>query len=107
MGAMENKGLNIFNSKFVPADPATATDDDLNRVELIIAHEYFHNYRVTGLPVVTGSTNIKRRVAVFRDQCFSIYDGTVKRAEDVAMLRAIQFPEDASPTAHPIRPVLC
>ena len=105
MGAMENMGLNIFNSKFVLADRATATDDDLNRVGPIIAHEYFHNW--SGNRVTCGSVpvNIKRGLTVFRDQCFSadMHDETVKRAEDVAMLRAIQFPED-SPTVHPIRP---
>ena len=107
MGAMENKGLNIFNSKFVLADPATATDDDLNRVESIIAHEYFHNW--SGNRVTCRDwfqLTLKEGLTVFRDQCFSadMHDETVKRAEDVAMLRAIQFPEDASPTAHPIRP---
>ena len=107
MGAMENKGLNIFNSKFVLADPATATDDDLNRVESIIAHEYFHNW--SGNRVTCRDwfqLTLKEGLTVFRDQCFSadMHDETVKRAEDVKMLRAIQFPEDASPTAHPIRP---
>ena len=107
MGAMENKGLNIFNSKFVLADPATATDDDLGRVESIIAHEYFHNW--SGNRVTCRDwfqLTLKEGLTVFRDQCFSadMHDDTVKRAEDVAMLRAIQFPEDASPTAHPIRP---
>ena len=107
MGAMENKGLNIFNSKFVLADPATATDDDLNRVESIIAHEYFHNW--SGNRVTCRDwfqLTLKEGLTVFRDQCFSadMHDETVKRAEDVAVLRAIQFPEDASPTAHPIRP---
>ena len=107
MGAMENKGLNIFNSKFVLADPATATDDDLGRVESIIAHEYFHNW--SGNRVTCRDwfqLTLKEGLTVFRDQCFSadMHDETVKRAEDVAMLRAIQFPEDASPTAHPIRP---
>ena len=107
MGAMENKGLNIFNSKFVLADPATATDDDLGRVESIIAHEYFHNW--SGNRVTCRDwfqLTLKEGLTVFRDQCFSadMHDATVKRAEDVATLRAIQFPEDASPTAHPIRP---
>ena len=107
MGAMENKGLNIFNSKFVLASLTTATDDDLNRVESIIAHEYFHNW--SGNRVTCRDwfqLTLKEGLTVFRDQCFSadMHDETVKRAEDVAMLRAIQFPEDASPTAHPIRP---
>ncbi len=107
MGAMENKGLNIFNSKFVLADPATATDDDLDRVEAIIAHEYFHNW--TGNRVTCRDwfqLTLKEGLTVYRDQCFSadMHDAGVKRASDVATLRAIQFPEDASPTAHPIRP---
>jgi len=107
MGAMENKGLNIFNSKFVLADALTATDDDLMRVEAIIAHEYFHNW--TGNRVTCRDwfqLTLKEGLTVFRDQCFTadMHDAAVKRAEDVATLRAIQFTEDASPTAHPIRP---
>ena len=107
MGAMENKGLNIFNSKFVLADAHTATDDDLARVESIIAHEYFHNW--TGNRVTCRDwfqLTLKEGLTVFRDQCFSadMHDAGVKRAEDVKMLRTIQFSEDASPTAHPIRP---
>jgi len=107
MGAMENKGLNIFNSKFVLADSHTATDEDLNRVEAIIAHEYFHNW--TGNRVTCRDwfqLTLKEGLTVFRDQCFSadMHDAAVKRADDVATLRAIQFAEDASPTAHPIRP---
>ena len=107
MGAMENKGLNIFNSKFVLADAATATDDDLDRVEAIIAHEYFHNW--TGNRVTCRDwfqLTLKEGLTVFRDQNFSAdtHDKGVKRAEDVSTLRAIQFPEDSSPTAHPIRP---
>ena len=107
MGAMENKGLNIFNSKFVLADAATATDDDLDRVEAIIAHEYFHNW--TGNRVTCRDwfqLTLKEGLTVFRDQNFSadMHDKGVKRAEDVSTLRAIQFPEDSSPTAHPIRP---
>ena len=107
MGAMENKGLNIFNSKFVLADSATATDSDLDRVESIIAHEYFHNW--TGNRVTCRDwfqLTLKEGLTVFRDQCFSadMHDPEVKRAEDVALLRAVQFPEEASPNAHPIRP---
>ena len=107
MGAMENKGLNIFNSKFVLADQNTATDDDLDRVEAIIAHEYFHNW--TGNRVTCRDwfqLTLKEGLTVFRDQNFSadMHDKGVKRASDVQTLRAIQFPEDASPTAHPIRP---
>ena len=107
MGAMENKGLNIFNSKFVLADENTATDDDLGRVEAIIAHEYFHNW--TGNRVTCRDwfqLTLKEGLTVFRDQTFSadMHDRGVKRAEDVSTLRAIQFPEDSSPMSHPIRP---
>ena len=107
MGAMENKGLNIFNSKYVLADFNTATDDDLDAVEAIIAHEYFHNW--TGNRVTCRDwfqLTLKEGLTVYRDQCFSadMHDSGVKRAADVATLRAVQFPEDASPNAHPIRP---
>lgn len=107
MGAMENKGLNIFNSKFVLADPKTATDTDLHRVESIIAHEYFHNW--TGNRVTCRDwfqLTLKEGLTVFRDQCFSadMHDAGIQRADDVSMLRAAQFTEDRSPTAHPIRP---
>ena len=107
MGAMENKGLNIFNSKFVLADPETATDEDLHRVESIVAHEYFHNW--TGNRVTCRDwfqLTLKEGLTVFRDQCFSadMHDAGVQRATDVALLRAAQFPEDRGPTAHPIRP---
>ena len=107
MGAMENKGLNIFNSKFVLADPSTATDEDLHRVESIVAHEYFHNW--TGNRVTCRDwfqLTLKEGLTVYRDQCFSadMHDEGVQRAGDVSMLRAAQFPEDSSPTAHPIRP---
>ena len=107
MGAMENKGLNIFNSKYVLADPSTATDEDLHRVESIVAHEYFHNW--TGNRVTCRDwfqLTLKEGLTVYRDQCFSadMHDEGVQRAGDVSLLRAAQFPEDASPTAHPIRP---
>ena len=107
MGAMENKGLNIFNSKFVLADPSTATDEDLDRVESIVAHEYFHNW--TGNRVTCRDwfqLTLKEGLTVYRDQCFSadMHDEGVQRAGDVSLLRSAQFPEDASPTAHPIRP---
>ncbi|MBT6415894.1 aminopeptidase N [Candidatus Puniceispirillum sp.] len=107
MGAMENKGLNIFNSKFVLADTNTATDTDLHRVESIVAHEYFHNW--TGNRVTCRDwfqLTLKEGLTVFRDQCFSadMHDEGVQRADDVSLLRAAQFPEDRSPTAHPIRP---
>ena len=107
MGAMENKGLNIFNSKCVWADTKTATDEDLHRVESIVAHEYFHNW--TGNRVTCRDwfqLTLKEGLTVFRDQCFSadMHDAGVQRATDVALLRAAQFPEDRGPTAHPIRP---
>ena len=107
MGAMENKGLNIFNSKFVLADMETATDTDLERVEGIVAHEYFHNW--TGNRITCRDwfqLTLKEGLTVYRDQEFTadMHSRGVKRADDVALLRAIQFPEDNGPTAHPIRP---
>ena len=107
MGAMENKGLNIFNSKYILADFNTATDTNLENVEAIVAHEYFHNW--TGNRVTCRDwfqLTLKEGLTVFRDQCFTAdqYDEGVKRAQDVGLLRAAQFPEDAGPTAHPIRP---
>ncbi len=107
MGAMENKGLNIFNSKFVLADQATATDVDFLNVEAVIAHEYFHNW--TGNRVTCRDwfqLSLKEGLTVFRDQEFSadMNSRGLKRIEDVRMLRARQFPEDAGPTAHPVRP---
>ena len=107
MGAMENKGLNIFNSRFVLADIQTSTDTDFLGVEAVIAHEYFHNW--TGNRVTCRDwfqLSLKEGLTVFRDQCFSsdMHSSTVKRIEDVRLLRARQFPEDAGPMAHPIRP---
>ena len=107
MGAMENKGLNIFNSKFILADEQTANDDDLDRVEGIVAHEYFHNW--TGNRITCRDwfqLTLKEGLTVYRDQEFTadMHSRGVKRAEDVSLLRAIQFPEDRGPTAHPIRP---
>ncbi len=107
MGAMENKGLNIFNSKYVLADQATATDADFSGVEGVIAHEYFHNW--TGNRVTCRDwfqLSLKEGLTVFRDQEFSadMNSRSVKRIEDVRLLRAHQFPEDAGPMAHPIRP---
>ncbi|MEM7219095.1 MAG: aminopeptidase N [Pseudomonadota bacterium] len=107
MGAMENKGLNIFNTACVLADPATATDAAYLRVEAVVAHEYFHNWsgnRVTCRDWFQLS--LKEGFTVFRDSQFSadMNAATVKRIEDVAFLRAVQFPEDAGPMAHPIRP---
>jgi aminopeptidase N len=107
MGAMENKGLNIFNSRYILADPDTATDYDYDAIEGVVAHEYFHNWsgnRVTCRDWFQLS--LKEGFTVYRDQCFSADMGSeaVKRIEDVRMLRASQFPEDAGPLAHPIRP---
>jgi len=106
-GAMENKGLNIFNSRYILADPDTATDLDYDAVEGVVAHEYFHNWsgnRVTCRDWFQLS--LKEGFTVYRDQCFSADMGSpaVKRIEDVRGLRAAQFPEDAGPLAHPIRP---
>jgi aminopeptidase N len=106
-GAMENKGLNIFNSRYVLADPDTATDADYDAVAGVVAHEYFHNWsgnRVTCRDWFQLS--LKEGFTVFRDQQFSADQGSaaVKRIEDVRMLRAAQFPEDSGPLAHPIRP---
>nr|MCU0729053.1 aminopeptidase N [Sphingopyxis sp.] len=107
MGAMENKGLNIFNTRYILADSDTATDIDFDGVEGVVAHEYFHNWsgnRVTCRDWFQLS--LKEGFTVYRDQCFSADMGSpaVKRIEDVRMLRAAQFPEDAGPLAHPIRP---
>jgi len=106
-GAMENKSLNIFNSRYILADPDTATDADFDGVAGVVAHEYFHNWsgnRVTCRDWFQLS--LKEGFTVFRDQCFSADQGSpaVKRIEDVRVLRAAQFPEDAGPLAHPIRP---
>ena len=107
MGAMENKGLNIFNTRYILADPDTATDVDYDGIEGVVAHEYFHNWsgnRVTCRDWFQLS--LKEGFTVFRDQSFSAAMGSpaVKRIEDVRLLRAAQFPEDAGPLAHPIRP---
>ncbi|HEV7312707.1 aminopeptidase N [Sphingopyxis sp.] len=107
MGAMENKGLNVFNTRYILADPDTATDVDYDGVEGVVAHEYFHNWsgnRVTCRDWFQLS--LKEGFTVFRDQNFSADMGSppVKRIEDVRLLRAAQFPEDAGPLAHPIRP---
>ena len=120
MGAMENKGLNIFNTKFVLANSATATDMDYANIESVVGHEYFHNW--TGNRVTCRDwfqLSLKEGLTVFRDQEFSqdlaaeaLKDNTtaaasakaVKRIEDVRLLRTAQFPEDAGPMAHPVRP---
>ncbi|WP_108468703.1 aminopeptidase N [Polynucleobacter difficilis] len=111
MGAMENKGLNIFNTKYVLAQPETATDTDFANIESVVAHEYFHNW--TGNRVTCRDwfqLSLKEGLTVFRDQEFSADQmgsesgRAVKRIEDVRLLRQLQFPEDAGPMAHPIRP---
>ncbi|HUL68214.1 MAG TPA: aminopeptidase N [Burkholderiaceae bacterium] len=120
MGAMENKGLNIFNAKYVLANPAVATDADFANIESIVGHEYFHNW--TGNRVTCRDwfqLSLKEGLTVFRDQEFSAdmmlgdsaahgetgtWARAVKRIEDVRTLRAAQFPEDAGPLAHPVRP---
>jgi aminopeptidase N len=106
-GAMENKGLNIFNSRYVLADPDIATDGDFDAVAGVVAHEYFHNWsgnRVTCRDWFQLS--LKEGFTVFRDQQFSadMTSAAVKRIEDVRALRAAQFPEDQGPLAHPVRP---
>jgi aminopeptidase N len=107
MGAMENKGLNVFNSRYVLADVESATDDDYQAIEGVIGHEYFHNW--TGNRVTCRDwfqLTLKEGLTVFRDQQFSADMGSaaVKRIDDVRKLRMVQFAEDAGPMAHPIRP---
>jgi len=107
MGAMENKGLNVFNDKYILVRPDTATDADFANVEAIIAHEYFHNW--SGNRVTCRDwfqLCLKEGLTVFRDQEFTsdMRSRAVKRIADVKMLRAHQFPEDAGPLAHPVRP---
>ena len=107
MGAMENKGLNIFNSAYILADPDTATDTDFDNIARVVAHEYFHNWsgdRVTCRDWFQLS--LKEGFTVYRDQCFSADIGSpaVKRIDDVRTLRAFQFQEDSGPLAHPVRP---
>ena len=107
MGAMENKGLNIFNTKFVLANAQTATDTDFANVESVVAHEYFHNW--TGNRVTCRDwfqLSLKEGLTVFRDQQFTAdqVSAPVKRIHDVRLLRTVQFPEDNGPMAHPVRP---
>ena len=111
MGAMENKGLNVFNTKYVLAQAETATDADFANIESVVAHEYFHNW--TGNRVTCRDwfqLSLKEGLTVFRDQEFSADQmgsesgRAVRRIEDVRLLRQLQFPEDAGPMAHPIRP---
>ncbi|MCP4988460.1 MAG: aminopeptidase N [Colwellia sp.] len=107
MGAMENKGLNVFNSKYVLADSQCATDSDYFNIEAVIAHEYFHNW--TGNRVTCRDwfqLSLKEGLTVFRDQQFSadMHSSAVTRIQNVRVLRSMQFAEDAGPMAHPIRP---
>ena len=107
MGAMENKGLNVFNSKYVLADKDCATDSDYFNIEAVIAHEYFHNW--TGNRVTCRDwfqLSLKEGLTVFRDQQFSadMHSSAVTRIQNVRVLRSQQFAEDAGPMAHPIRP---
>lgn len=107
MGAMENKGLNVFNARFVLADPQTATDTDYINIDSVIAHEYFHNW--TGNRITCRDwfqLTLKEGLTVYRDQLYTEQTllGKVKRIEDVRGLRSIQFAEDASPLRHPIQP---
>ena len=111
MGAMENKGLNIFNTKYVLANQATATDVDYSNIESVVGHEYFHNW--TGNRVTCRDwfqLSLKEGLTVFRDQefsqdlCSDASARAVKRIEDVRLLRTVQFAEDAGPMAHPVRP---
>jgi aminopeptidase N len=107
MGAMENKGLNIFNDRLILASPDTATDMNFEHIESVVAHEYFHNW--TGNRITCRDwfqLCLKEGLTVYRDQEFSSdeRERTVQRISDVRMLRAHQFPEDAGPLAHPVRP---
>lgn len=107
MGAMENKGLNLFNARYVLGDPLTATDDDFAAIEAVIGHEYFHNW--TGNRVTCRDwfqLSLKEGLTVFREQQFCAAQGSaaVRRIDTVRNLRARQFPEDAGPLAHPVQP---
>ncbi|MDP1526795.1 MAG: aminopeptidase N [Rhodocyclaceae bacterium] len=107
MGAMENKGLNIFNTKYVLARPDTATDSDYQNIDRVVAHEYFHNW--TGNRVTCRDwfqLSLKEGLTVYRDQEFGedMHSRAVTRIQEVRTLRVAQFPEDAGPMAHPIRP---
>jgi aminopeptidase N len=107
MGAMENKGLNVFNTKYILAHPRTATDMDFSHVLTVVGHEYFHNW--TGNRITCQDwfqLSLKEGLTVFRDQEFTadFYSKTLKRIEEVNIIQSLQFSEDASPMAHPIRP---
>ena len=107
MGAMENKGLNIFNSKYVYAKPETATDQDFNAVESVIAHEYFHNWSGNRVTLRDWfQLSLKEGFTIFRDQQFSADMGSaaVQRIRDIHMVKLHQFREDAGPTSHPVQP---
>ena len=107
MGAMENKSLNIFNSKLVLADAESATDGELERIESVVGHEYFHNWSGNRITCRDWfQLSLKEGLTVFRDQCFTadLHSEPLKRIEDAAMLRNTQFREDAGPTAHPVKP---
>lgn len=110
MGAMENKGLNIFNSRLVLADPQTASDSDYHAIESVVGHEYFHNW--TGNRITCQNwfyLSLKEGLTVYRDQEFSADMGSraVQRIKDVDSLRSRQFAEDSGPNAHPVRPDSC
>ena len=107
MGAMENKGLNIFNSKLVLANSETSTDEELERIEGVVAHEYFHNW--TGNRITCRDwfqLSLKEGLTVFRDQQFTsdMHNYAIKRIEDIKFLRNTQFREDSGPTSHPVKP---
>jgi len=107
MGAMENKGLNIFNARYILADAETATDADFMAIESVIGHEYFHNWSGNRVTLRDWfQLSLKEGLTVFRDQEFSadLHSRSVKRIEDVRLLRSRQFAEDAGPLAHPVRP---
>ena len=107
MGAMENKGLNVFNTRYVLANPETATDDDYLAIEGVIAHEYFHNWTGNRVPCRDWfQLSLKEGLTVFRDQEFSadMFSRAIQRISDVRVLRNHQFSEDAGPMAHPVRP---
>ena len=107
MGAMENKSLNIFNSKLILANSETTTDEELERIEGVVAHEYFHNW--TGNRITCRDwfqLSLKEGLTVFRDQEFTadLHNRSIKRLEDAKYLRKTQFREDSSPTSHSVRP---
>lgn len=107
MGAMENKGLNIFNDKYILAKPETATDTDYVNIESVIGHEYFHNWSGNRVTVRDWfQITLKEGLTIFRDQSFTadMTSHAVKRIKDVNVIRAVQFAQDAGPMAHPIRP---